>query len=451
MSELNESKPKITITKNLETLKNKIEFRRDKLKQSFENQINTYSDNLIDQINDILENESDLLNSKTDFEIQKIVEYLIDQTSQFGSDKVNELNIENLFGCLNFSRCFYKKYNFNLKWIQKVSAHKYLVTKISELDNGDLLSVSDDGDIKLWDSNMECKKVLSLNASKKFTNFELDNSKTKMVILSKKEGMEICDTKSFRLTQLEREYSPIKSILVYENCLIFTRWFSNSIYEYSFDYNYSNWFIEGHDGVVTSLLYVNNNRFLSASYDKSIKVWNKNLKKCTCILVGHKDAVNCLVLFDTDLILSGSYDKTIKLWSLKTYECTKTFSGLETCAVDIQVSRNKDIISLSEDGVLKLWDYETGECMDNFRDNRNQISCFCLLSRTGGLVSGSVDGKIKIWTENKSLKECLNENREQVEVTERLKDNTHLLNSISDQSTQTPEYEPWNDLMCSIL
>ncbi|KAF8759022.1 A Receptor for Ubiquitination Targets [Rhizoctonia solani] len=55
-------------------------------------------------------------------------------------------------------------------------------------------------------------------------------------------------------------------------------------------------------------------RVVSASHDRTIKVWNHGDGTCVATLVGHRGAVTCLALGD-DKIVSGSDDGDIRIWS----------------------------------------------------------------------------------------------------------------------------------------
>ena len=44
-------------------------------------------------------------------------------------------------------------------------------------------------------------------------------------------------------------------------------------------------------------------------------------------LKGHSDSINCLVKMNVNTIASASYDKTIKIWDIITGNCLKTLEG----------------------------------------------------------------------------------------------------------------------------
>ncbi len=78
--------------------------------------------------------------------------------------------------------------------------------------------------------------------------------------------------------------------------------------------------------------------------------------QCVVTLRGHKNYVNdCCFSSDGCRILSASDDKTIKIWELDG-RCIQTFKGHEdkvrSCCFSPDGTR---ILSASEDGTLRLW------------------------------------------------------------------------------------------------
>ena len=74
--------------------------------------------------------------------------------------------------------------------------------------------------------------------------------------------------------------------------------------------------ISGHNSGIHSLRTLNNGSMISASWDKTIKIWDKDNYKCVSTLTGHTDYVQCLLVLSDTKFLSGSNDNTIKVWSL---------------------------------------------------------------------------------------------------------------------------------------
>ncbi|KAG0238586.1 Mitochondrial fission protein [Actinomortierella wolfii] len=72
----------------------------------------------------------------------------------------------------------------------------------------------------------------------------------------------------------------------------------------------------GHDGVITCLdLNGPYETLVTASKDRTVRVWDLSTFKCLGQLPGHEDAVECMQLTQTKLV-TGSNDHTIRLWNL---------------------------------------------------------------------------------------------------------------------------------------
>ena len=80
---------------------------------------------------------------------------------------------------------------------------------------------------------------------------------------------------------------------------------------------------EGHTSWVNNFL-VYENKLISCSNDKTIKIWDLNSYQCLQTLEGHTGCVKNILVYQNKLI-SCSYDKTIKIWDLNCYQCLKTY------------------------------------------------------------------------------------------------------------------------------
>jgi WD40 repeat protein len=59
---------------------------------------------------------------------------------------------------------------------------------------------------------------------------------------------------------------------------------------------------------------LNNGLVLSASIDKTIKVWNIHKKLCIQTLISHYDVLFSLCIIDKSRFVSGGRDQDIILW-----------------------------------------------------------------------------------------------------------------------------------------
>ena len=76
----------------------------------------------------------------------------------------------------------------------------------------------------------------------------------------------------------------------------------------------------GHSGYVLSCAFsIDGRLFVSASADKTLKIWDVQTGQCKCTLSGHSFWVRaCCFSPDGANVLSGSADKTLKIWDAAT-------------------------------------------------------------------------------------------------------------------------------------
>ena len=84
--------------------------------------------------------------------------------------------------------------------------------------------------------------------------------------------------------------------------------------------------LEGHSHSVMSVAFSHNSaRLASASYDKTIKIWDASSGDCLQTLEGHSDYVGSVAFsHDSARLASASDDKTVKIWDASSGDCLRT-------------------------------------------------------------------------------------------------------------------------------
>ncbi|MEO0926711.1 MAG: AAA-like domain-containing protein [Cyanobacteria bacterium J06643_13] len=191
--------------------------------------------------------------------------------------------------------------------------------------------------------------------------------------------------------------------------------------------------LSDHSGWVVDVAIDNNNRIVSASRDRTAKLWNRDGKllatlkhprsvtsvaiqdqqivtgsengeiniwqegKLLKTLKGHTAAVEAVVITPDKRIISGSEDKTIKIWQAG--KLSQTLTGHTEGVRAVALTPDKRIISGSRDRTLKIWD-SNGICVATLRGHQAPIYSLAVNPIDSQIISASGDNTLKIWDSN---------------------------------------------------
>jgi WD40 repeat protein len=141
-------------------------------------------------------------------------------------------------------------------------------------------------------------------------------------------------------------------------------------------------------------------RIVSASYDRTLKLWDAKTGAELTTLAGHRNsAFACAFSPDGSRIASGSpdwVDSTLKLWDAKTGAKLATLAGhklgVKACAFSPDGS---GIVSTSGDSTLKLWDAWTGRQLGE-HELAGSGTATVWSPRGGDLAAGDSSGHLLI-------------------------------------------------------
>ncbi|KAL5543070.1 hypothetical protein UlMin_010780 [Ulmus minor] len=114
----------------------------------------------------------------------------------------------------------------------------------------------------------------------------------------------------------------------------------------------------GHQSTVNQVCFSPDGRWIaSASFDRSIKLWNGATGKFVATFRGHVGKVFQISWSsDSRLLLSGSEDSTLKVWDVKSHKLKQDLPGHADCVYVIDWSPDGEkVASGGKDTALKLW------------------------------------------------------------------------------------------------
>jgi WD40 repeat protein len=135
---------------------------------------------------------------------------------------------------------------------------------------------------------------------------------------------------------------------------------------------------------------------VSASLDKTLKVWDLETGVRLRTLFGHTGTVNGVALSpDGRRAVSASSDNTLKVWDLETGAELRTLAGHSSSVLGVALSPDgRRAVSASWDHTLKVWDLETGATIATFTCDAGVLCCAFAGTRT--VLAGDSAGRIHL-------------------------------------------------------
>jgi guanine nucleotide-binding protein subunit beta-2-like 1 protein len=165
--------------------------------------------------------------------------------------------------------------------------------------------------------------------------------------------------------------------------------------------------LEGHSSFVQDAALTNNGEYaLSASWDRSVRLWNLKSGACFGKFLGHtKDVLSVAFSPDNRHVLSGSRDNKLKIWNVKG-DCVFTLdkdahNDWVSCVRFSPVPQAPLIVSGSWDNTVKVWSLTEFRCLYTLRGHTGYVSSVAVSPDGSLCASAGKDGMAKLWDLNR--------------------------------------------------
>lgn len=171
--------------------------------------------------------------------------------------------------------------------------------------------------------------------------------------------------------------------------------------------------LEGHTDKVRSLaISYDGKTLVSGSDDKTVRIWNLNTRKEVHKIGGgfiaeYLDSITSLAIMSEETFISGSLDHKIKLWNLKTKQKIGELPSNPSiseqwganCVAVADTSYGQVIASDCANYTIKLYRWDTKEVL-HFPDYSHSGPIWSIAISPNGkfLASGSEDYTVKLWS-----------------------------------------------------
>jgi len=148
--------------------------------------------------------------------------------------------------------------------------------------------------------------------------------------------------------------------------------------------------------VLSVALSADDRQIITGGLDRNIKIWNTRSEcKHTVDKNPHEDAVSCVRFYHAKkpaICVTASWDKTIKVWDNLYMTLMHTFTGHKAQVTTLDIVENSAYLaSGSHDGMIMVWDIVNGKYFTS-HDCGSSVNCVLFSQKLYWLIIATENG-----------------------------------------------------------
>ena len=139
---------------------------------------------------------------------------------------------------------------------------------------------------------------------------------------------------------------------------------------------------------------------MSASDDRTVRLWDLPSQDSVTTFIGHHDYVRSAAFMPgqaSSLLASGSYDQTVKIWDPRAPSAAAMTFKHAAPVEDVLPMPSGTSVLAAADNQISVLDLVAARPLRLLQNHQKTVTSLCLASNNTRLVSGGLDGHVKIF------------------------------------------------------